>query len=412
MASVYRKKGASGKQSPYWQAKIRGLKGRQLWLSTKVQQKKAALQVAELLEKACRAAEDNTLSQTSARQIVDRIGEITKSAAALKVARDLIDDLLKETVGEGGLEGQNFERFCEDWLLSKKNTIGEATWLEYRPVVTAFVESLMEPRRSAPVASITSSEIQRFRDNEIKIGKSAATVNLELRILRSLFNTARRQELTLTNRAETIDYLSEAGETRIPFTPEAVKELLAVADIEWRGMILLGYDAGLRLSDAANLTWANIDLVKCTLSYAPRKTARRKKRRDRSTTICLHPDLLEYFTGLGSSDEPAAPLFPSLHGVVTSGTNGLSATFSRLMERAGLDPQQGEKREGKGRRFSKVSYHSLRHSFVSRLANAGIAPDLRKKMVGHASDAVHDQYTHWALESQLEAIKRLGSVLS
>jgi integrase len=241
-----------------------------------VENKKAAERVADCWEEACRSAEDNKLTQIKAGKIVDRIVEIAKSTAAQEVTRGLMNDLLKQTVSEG-LEGENFAEFCEDWLASKKNTIGQATWLKYRPVVNAFIESIMEPRRSAPVASITSSEIQRFRDNEIRIGKSAATVNLELRVLRSIFNTARRQELTLTNRAEVIDYLPEDGETRIPFTDAAVKALLAVADVEWRGMILVGYHAGLRLSDAANLTWANIDLLARTLGYAARKTSRRKK---------------------------------------------------------------------------------------------------------------------------------------
>ncbi|MBV9645725.1 MAG: site-specific integrase, partial [Verrucomicrobia bacterium] len=39
-----------------------------------------------------------------------------------------------------------------------------------------------------------------------------------------------------------------------------MKDLLAVAENQWRGMILLGYHTGIRLSDAANLTWANVDL--------------------------------------------------------------------------------------------------------------------------------------------------------
>jgi hypothetical protein len=37
---------------------------------------------------------------------------------------------------------------------------------------------------------------------------------------------------------------------------------------------------------------------------------------------------------------------------------------------------------------------------------------LRKKMVGHSSDAIHDKYTHLELELQAVAIGKLGSVLS
>jgi hypothetical protein len=32
--------------------------------------------------------------------------------------------------------------------------------------------------------------------------------------------------------------------------------------------------------------------------------------------------------------------------------------------------------------FHKYTFHSLRHSFVSELANAGIAPDVRQLLAG------------------------------
>ena len=71
--------------------------------------------------------------------------------------------------------------------------------------------------------------------------------------------------------------LPEESQERLPFSKDQVKDLLAVAESEWRGMILLGYHTGIRLSDAANLTWANIDLFKRILVFRARKTAGRAK---------------------------------------------------------------------------------------------------------------------------------------
>jgi hypothetical protein len=48
--------------------------------------------------------------------------------------------------------------------------------------------------------------------------------------------------------------LPEVSEARLPFSKDQVKDLLGVAENEWRGTILLGYHTGIRLSDAANLT--------------------------------------------------------------------------------------------------------------------------------------------------------------
>jgi integrase len=42
------------------------------------------------------------------------------------------------------------------------------------------------------------------------------------------------------------------------------------------------------------------------------------------------------------------------------------------MEKPGIDPQHYRKGEGKGRTINRFSFHSLRHSFNSMLANKGI----------------------------------------
>jgi len=51
--------------------------------------------------------------------------------------------------------------------------------------------------------------------------------------------------------------------------------------------------------------------------------------------------------------------------------------------------------KGKGiRNFSKRTFHSLRHSFNSALANAGVAEEVRRKLTGHFSPMMNAKYTH------------------
>ena len=42
------------------------------------------------------------------------------------------------------------------------------------------------------------------------------------------------------------------------------------------------------------------------------------------------------------------------------------------MEKPGIEPQPNRKGEGKGRTINRFSFHSLRNSFNSMLANKGI----------------------------------------
>jgi integrase len=53
--------------------------------------------------------------------------------------------------------------------------------------------------------------------------------------------------------------------------------------------------------------------------------------------------------------------------------------FKRLMERAGIDDGVARKKDGKlGRNVSRLSFHSLRHSFNSAMANADVPLEIRQ----------------------------------
>ena len=75
------------------------------------------------------------------------------------------------------------------------------------------------------------------------------------------------------------------------------------------------------------------------------------------------------------------------------------------MTRAGVDPMTVA---GKGtRKFSKRTFHSLRHSFNSALANAGVAEEIRMKLTGHSSKAMNERYTHLQVATLKTAVNTL-----
>ncbi len=80
------------------------------------------------------------------------------------------------------------------------------------------------------------------------------------------------------------------------------------------------------------------------------------------------------------------------------------------MAKAGIDSQTVQ---GQGnRQFSKVSFHSLRHSFNSILANAGITQETRMALTGHSSAAINSDYTHLDISKLKGAVDKLPSVLT
>lgn len=377
--------------SPYWTACFTDELGRQRKRTTKLKDRKQAMKVAESFEQAARLA---------------GAGELVRATAT-----KLLNELMERTTGEG-LDTRSTLEFLEDYqaALAGRGT-KQATLNRYKPVFQAFISHLGEQRAKARLASITGMEIETFYAAELHAGKSAATAAFAVKVLNTAFEDAKRKAAIIHNPLpDVLKRLGQsaraASEERRPFTDPQVQLLLAVADKEWQGMVLLAYHTGIRLNDAANLTWQNIENGKL-LRFREQKTAHRKQRAsERETVVVLAHDLTEYLASLPQPKKKDAPLFPSLHGKKSGSAGGLSNTFARLLDKAGIDREQGDEKKGKGRRFSALSFHSLRHTMISRLANSDAPEAVTKAMSGHSTDEAHRRYVHLDTEAQSRVVAK------
>ena len=175
---------------------------------------------------------------------------------------------------------------------------------------------------------------------------------------------------------------------------------------EWVGVVLFGFFTGQRLSDIANLRWENVELA---ASVPHLRLTQRKTRK--GVVVPLAPRLSAWLLARSTPDDPRAFLFPSLAGRGTGGDYGLSSRFSAIMVKAGFAKDLARGADG-GRKLAALSFHSLRHTFNSIMANEGVASEIRQKLTGHASEEVHRRYTHHDLETLRKAVEVLPSLAS
>ena len=159
----------------------------------------------------------------------------------------------------------------------------------------------------------------------------------------------------------------------------------------------MGFYTGARLRDIADMTWESINFEKGTINFIAGKTKK-------ETIIPIHPSLKEALLDAAGQDDPTASIFTSMAGKGTGGAHGLSSTFAKIMSKANIDPQSSKAGIGKARTKNSLSFHSLRHSFNSILANEDIAGEVRRKLTGHSSDEMNQNYTHLELEKLREAV--------
>ena len=102
-------------------------------------------------------------------------------------------------------------------------------------------------------------------------------------------------------------------------------------------------------------------------------------------------------------------MFSSAVGKRVDGDNGLSNQFGRLVGEGGHHaPLTLVKARGR----TVSSFHSLRHTFLSALANSGVASEVRQKLVGHSDAGVHKKYTHHEFQIMRDAVDKLPSYAS
>lgn len=397
MATVFKRQ-----ESPYYVCSYRAGDGRWLKKSTKQRDRGKALEVALTLERAEAAARAGTL--TEAR------------------ARELVSEVLERTTGES-LVVVTVEGWLHDWLRGKEVSKSRATHEKYSSTVEAFIAHLGQ-KAKMNIAAVAPHDFANFRDSLTTAGRHPHTVRDFLKILSIPFNAARRQGLITINPVEAVEgparLKGDSSGERAVFTPHQVAKLMKAAvattngkpdgkpvydaGTDWQGAILTAYLTGARLQDVCNMTWGSVDLPGKALTFVARKTGRK-------TVVPLHPELEAYLLALDAPDNNQAFLFPKLAGRDTGGKFGLSMTFARIMARAKITGEILHERKGpKGHTVRSLSFHSLRHSFNSAMANAGVSQELRMKLTGHTDSATNTGYTHHELEPLRKAIELIPGI--
>jgi integrase len=370
-------------QSQFWTACFRDSNGRQRRISTKATDKKQAQRIADEFEKAVRTK--RTVRQTQA----------------------VLDKLHEELTGEK-ISRLSLREFAAQWLDAKAAETAPSTLDNYRGCVAKLLDFLAE-RADSPLTEVAKADLLAYR-NHLAATLTAQTANNHLALLRMLFKGARRDGVLVLDPAEFVGSIRERRTSnKRPFSLAEIQAVLAVADAEWRSLILFGLYSGQRLSDLASLSWNNIDLEQGEMRLVTRKTGR-------TMVIPLAVPLRAHIDSLLTDDTPDAPLHPRAFRFLTQigKATTLSNQFADLLAQAGLRAKHIHRSRGTGRsgrrEVNPLSFHSLRRTATTWLHEAGVADAVAQSLIGHSSKAVHDTYISVGRDALERAVATLPSI--
>jgi len=213
-------------------------------------------------------------------------------------------------------------------------------------------------------------------------GLSAKTRQTTIGDLATVWNTLAIAAEDIRNPWPTLRPRNTESKRHPAFTPEEEQRVLKAAKKfgPWPLICLISRHTGLRYGDVATLTWADIDLAAGIIDIRPRKTARHGIRVtipiERRTLAPALAEARKSATGDGL-------LFPRhAAAYLSTGMGPKGSRFAQILEAAKLSPKDG------------YSFHSWRHTFRTRLADAGVSTETAMRLCGHTNARTSATYDH------------------
>ena len=320
---------------------------------------------------------------------------VVKKAAMLQQATDF------------GLEyRQTLRMWASEWLENRRQTgIKISTLQTYGGMLERYIlPALGEYSLRAITPELIRAQLAQMEARML----APSTVRVTFRLLSGILGGAQEAGIIRENPCKRIRMRTNAPAEQRVLTAEEQRRLLEGA----RGIedipSLLSLYTGMRLGEICALRWSDVDWSRGTVTV--RRTAQRMldssggnrtqlrtglpKSASSIRTIPVPTFLMEALRSLRAGAAEDAYIFGD---ECPAEPRTQQRRFQRLAKRAGIQ---------------NVHFHTLRHSFATRMLELGVDVKTISRLLGHSSVQITlDCYAHSLLESQRQAIDRLASAL-
>lgn len=286
-----------------------------------------------------------------------------------------------------------FNKFFEYLKFEKRYS--KHTIISYQTDLDQFQDYLARFYPQTALAEISTAMIKSWLAELRSMNLEARSINRKISALKSFFRFILKQEQININPAIPVKVLKTSKRLPNYVQEQNIPEVLQLSDEggdqNWKEiteslLVELLYVAGLRVSELIELKETQLDIQRAQIRVLGKGNKER--------LIPLHAEMINKLTAYLQHkkeyfDEPKESklLFVNRYGRKLNPQYAYRAVKSRLLPLRDL---------------SKKSPHVLRHSFATHMANNGADLNAVKELLGHASLAATQVYTHNTIEKLRE----------
>ncbi len=233
---------------------------------------------------------------------------------------------------------------------------------------------------------LTPSVVMEAKEDLVSQGYAAETIKHYLKFLRQVLNVAIRDDKLEKNPFVKVQLPKvPTGKTRF-LTVEEERLLLTALGLPYSHWARLAILTGLRKSELFSLRWANVDLEQGFLTLPQTKSGKVQH-------VLLNEEAKTILRGF-SSWEFSPWVFPSqTRKSHLDSYNFYRRVFMPAVKQTGLED---------------VTWHTLRHTFASRLAMSGYSDSTLAALLRHKGTALVQRYAHLSPSHLKEAVEGLS----
>ncbi len=358
------------------------------------------------------------LSQRSDGRYMARYKGKSKYADTEKEIRRVYRELVTDIENGTYIDTNNItlNEYFEQWLDSRFDIKG-STKSSYKRWY-AWIKQLLGNKK---VQRISKADVKKLQSSLVMSGKSPATVNSTINLLKNIMNTAKDEEIIIINPCDTIKEIkkkkNDAAVNNIHRALSKEEQALFMQEAKetWLyNMIDFMVRTGIRTGEARALRWADIDYKNNVIHIRNNFTVDENEKEINSTPktetsirdIPLTKELKEVLDRqkkqlreyIGNVQRIDGTVFISVNGNVVC-RNGLRDEIKRIFKRL----------ENKGMHIEPIAPHGLRDTFATRAIESGMNPQTLKKILGHSSLAMTmDLYAHVLPNTMQEEMEKIA----